>query len=267
MTKYLRESLFVARPSSITPEDFFLLLSFVSRKSKEYLIAHPEHLFSESIYQKFSALLERRSNHEPIAFITGFKEFYGFHFFVNPATLIPRPETEDMVSLAIESAPQNGKLHDVGTGSGAIAIAIKHSRSDLQVSASDISRTALKIARININNYSFDDIKLYETNLMDDISEKFDIVTANLPYIPSDRSFKNTPVAHEPDTALYNGEDGLDHYKELFNIISQYLNPSGTLLIEAEPDQHQALIELARQYKLELDQQVRLTLSFRQVSD
>ena len=154
-------------------------------------------------------------------------------------------------------SPQNGKLHDLGTGSGAVAIAIKYNRSDLRVSASDISSAALKVAKANINNYSSGDIGLYTADLMDDINEKFDLITANFPYIPSSRSFKNSPVAHEPERAQYSGNDGLDHYKKLFTLINLQLNPGGLLIIEAEPDQHQALIRLARQNGLELDQAMR----------
>ena len=88
--------------SSIPPEDFFLLLSFVSRKSKEYLIAHPEHRLSEIAYHTLVSLIRRRMNHEPIALITGHKEFYGFDFSVDRTTLVPRPETESLVELVLE---------------------------------------------------------------------------------------------------------------------------------------------------------------------
>lgn len=101
--KHSGQSLFALRPSSISPEDFFLLLSFISRKSKEYLIAHPEHLFSEAVHQKLHTLLQRRASHEPVAYLTGKKEFYGFQFSVNSSTLIPRPETELLVETVIES--------------------------------------------------------------------------------------------------------------------------------------------------------------------
>ena len=248
--------------------DMLLLLEHTLGKNRSWILARQnEYNLTPAQLEQLEISLNRRLSNEPIAYIVGHCEFYGLNLIVDKNTLIPRPETEDMVNLALKSAPQNGKLHDLGTGSGAVAIAIKYNRSDLRVSASDISSAALKVAKANINNYSSGDIGLYTADLMDDINEKFDLITANLPYIPSGRSFKNSPVAHEPERALYSGNDGLDHYKKLFTLINLQLNPGGLLIIEAEPDQHQALIRLARQNGLELDQQVRLTLSFRIASN
>ncbi len=157
--------------SSIPPLDLFLLLSFVSRKSKEYLIAHPEHLLSETAYRKLVSLIQRRVDHEPIALITGHKEFYGFDFSVNQTTLIPRPETESLVGMVLEDIGRQIELlssqHtsiqkkslaliDVGTGSGNILLSIlktleKESRgTQFSCFGFDISREAIALAKKNM---------------------------------------------------------------------------------------------------------------------
>jgi len=243
--------------------DTLILLEKTLAKDRSWILASQnEYELSKTQSAQLESLVNRRLKQEPLAYITGICEFYGLELIVDESTLIPRPETETIISQAIKFTPNFGKIHDVGTGCGAIAIAIKHERKDLIVSASDISQAALDVAQKNINKYSLGDIRLFNTNLMDDINGKFDIITANLPYIPENRDLSSTPVAFEPSTALYSGKDGLDHYRQLFPKVRSNLNLAGYLIIEAEPDQHQALITLAEENGLSLKEVIGLALSF-----
>lgn len=243
--------------------DMLILLEKTLNKDRSWILANQnEYELSEDEAEQLESLVNRRLKKEPLAYITGICEFYGLSLIVDNSTLIPRPETEIIISQVIKLAPRFGKIHDVGTGCGAIAIAIKHERKDLIVSASDISRAALNVAQRNISKYSLDDISLFRANLMDDINDEFDIVTANLPYIPEGRDLSGTPVNFEPSTALFSGKDGLDHYRRLFVEVRTKLKAGGHLIIEAEPDQHDTLILLAEQNELRFHQQIGLSLSF-----
>ncbi|MBP7018314.1 peptide chain release factor N(5)-glutamine methyltransferase, partial [Candidatus Saccharibacteria bacterium] len=243
--------------------DTLILLEKTLDKDRSWILAsQDEYELSKTQSERLESLVNRRLKQEPLAYITGICGFYGLELIVDESTLIPRPETETIISQVIKLAPNFGTIHDVGTGSGAIAIAIKHERKDLIISASDISQAALDIAQKNVSKYSLDDIRLFKTNLMNGINDKFDIITANLPYIPENRDLSSTPVAFEPSNALYSGKDGLDHYRELFPEIGSRLKSGGYLIIEAEPDQHRALITLAEQNGLSLKETIGLVLSF-----
>ncbi len=239
--------LFTLRPSSVSPEDFFLLLSFVSRKSKEYLVAHPEHLFSETINQKFDALLQRRACHEPIAYLIGQKEFYGFQFSVNSSTLIPRPETELLVEAVIESIvsqtnnpPQHTKkkvltLVDVGTGSGNILLSLLKTleKKMLPIPMScfglDISNEAINLAKKNARvihpniRARFLQSDLLQALPSQAISLSAHVyILANLPYL-SEHIYQNcTPDVkeYEPASALVSEMQGCLHIERLLREIA-----------------------------------------------
>lgn len=287
MKKHLRESLFTARPSSITPEDFFLLLSFVSRKSKEYLIAHPEHLFSESIYQKFSTLLERRANHEPIAFITGFKEFYGFHFFVNPATLIPRPETELIVESVLENiAHQQAPLihHskkkfltlvDVGTGSGNILLSIlkmleKKQMPPIPLSCFglDISSEALALAKKNARALSPNiHVRFLQSDLLQALPAQAIqqsahlYILSNLPYLSEKiyQACQPDVKNYEPKTALVSESEGCSHIERLLHEIGSLHDTYPHLLIDI-------WLEISPEQKIPLTKKIRSALQTSRVT-
>ncbi len=224
--------------------DCLLILENVSRKDQNWILTHGEKLITDEAMEKFNAMLERRAKHEPLAYILGKKEFYGFNFFVNRDVLVPRPETEALVTALIKEAPQNARVLDLGTGSGNIAVSSKLQRQDLNIMASDISKEALAVATKNASAHKTQ-IKLVESNLFDQIDEAFDIVAANLPYVPR---FKEVPAElnFEPDIALFADNDGLEMYEKFFAEVEDYLEDRGMILIEHDPRQFSWLLSFTR---------------------
>lgn len=224
--------------------DALILLEDVTGKNRAWLLAHPETALSSVQLKKLNSLVARRVKREPLAYILGRVEFYGLTLEVNRQVLIPRPETESLINYALDHAPQGATVLDVGTGSGAIAIALKHTRPDLAVMASDISAPALEVARRNAAKYRISDIYFRQSNLMDDISGRFDVIVANLPYVPTKRQLE-PELTHEPRLALNGGPDGLELYRQLLSQITPYLNARTLVVFEAEPAQHDQLIAAA----------------------
>jgi release factor glutamine methyltransferase len=163
---------------------------------------------------------------------------------VNQNVLVPRAETEAIVEFVIKNAPKDSLMHDVGTGSGAIAISVKSNRLDMKVSGSDISSDALKIARLNSKNMKID-VDFMVSDLLESVDGKFDVITANLPYIPRGRKLANE-VLVEPTIAIFGGIDGLKLYKKLFSQIPTHINPKAQLIIEHEPQQMHQIKLLSR---------------------
>jgi len=229
--------------------DSLILLEYVLRRPRANLLAHATHDYvTVAQAQKLEDLIARRLQGQPIAYIIGSVEFYGMNFIVNPAVLIPRPETESLVSYVIEFAPPGSQVLDIGTGSGAIAIAVQKQRPDLRITAADISTEALMLARQNAVKYSIDDISFIHSDLTDDIDGQFDVIVANLPYIDLDESV-DRGAEHEPALALFSNEGGLGHYKRLITASAgSVLKRHGLLVLEASPHQHSALIEFARKH-------------------
>ena len=153
----------------------------------------------------------------PVAYLTGEKEFYGISLFVNEDVLVPRPETERLVDYVCEIAEVGSKILQVVTGSGAIAIALKKTHPGFEVTASEISPAALSVAKKNIDKYALD-IKLLQSDLLENVEGNFDILVANLPYIGLERNNFIAPNVekYEPHLALFGGEDGLRLYEKMF---------------------------------------------------
>ena len=176
--------------------------------------------------------VRRRARREPVAYIVGRKEFRHIELAVDSRVLIPRPETELLVEVAVELAPQNGRVHDVGTGSGAVALALKDERPDLVVTASDRSPVAVDVARRNAERLALDVEVVAGAGLP---NGDYDLVVANLPYVRDDEWTALAPEIrdHEPREALVGGEDGLDEIRALLRAA-----PAGTLVaLEHAPDQ------------------------------
>jgi release factor glutamine methyltransferase len=201
--------------------DAEILLLCVLAKSRAWLIAHADERLSESDAGAYTGLLERRSGGEPIQYITGVAEFYGLPFSVNCDVLIPRPETEHLVEKTIELASgfNAPRILDVGTGSGAIAVALAHKLPQAVITAVDISAAALDVARGNAErNAVAGRIRFLEGDLLAPVAhERFDIVVSNPPYVPErDRDSLAVEVREfEPAQALFAGEDGLAIYRRL----------------------------------------------------
>jgi len=250
--------------SSLAPEDFYLLLAHATGQSREYLIAHPEHRITERIHKKFLALAERRRHHEPIAYLTGHKEFYGLDFSVTSATLIPRPETEIMVEHIIEESLEKTTgsdkkiiIADIGTGSGCIIVSLAaHLRkisaekfSAFEFCATDISSAALRTARKNAQRHDVDSaIAFHAGDLLVPIKGIFSsadeiIIAANLPYLSSHIYQSSAPDVrdYEPRTALESHTQGLGHIllllEQISGIRSSERETPITLWLEISPEQ------------------------------
>jgi len=210
-----------------------VLLSHVLSKTKEYLFAHSEEEVSNDDIEKFTSLVKRHLHGEPIAYLTGEKEFYGIALNVDDRVLIPRPETEYLVDLVIKTVKLKNdddiiKVLDVGTGSGNIAVAIACNLKNVQVTACDVSLDALKVAEKNINRYNLKDkVVLVHSDLLKNIGDlKYEIVVTNLPYIGTEKhSFVSRETqSYEPHKALFGGFDGLRIYEDLFEQMSRRKN-------------------------------------------
>jgi release factor glutamine methyltransferase len=184
---------------------------------------------------EFQALIERRLKGEPSAYITGNREFYGLDFYVNSDVLIPRPETELLVETAISLGKENGygTIADAGTGSGCIAICLALNLPDSRIFATDISASALEIARENAGRHGVQErITLLEGNLLEPLRESVDMITANLPYVRIDEMPDVNTLGYEPVSALDGGGDGLCSIRELCRQLPDRLNPGGAAVIE-----------------------------------
>jgi len=195
--------------------DAILLLEHVVKKNIETILTYPETLLDRFQINKLEKLLKKRLRHTPVAYLVNKKEFYGREFYVNNNVLIPRPETESFISLLEKlSFEKKQKLIDLGTGSGILAVTVKSLHPDWDVTATDISKKALKVARYNAKRIGVE-INFKKSNLFNSIDNNFDIVIANLPYVPTKLPVLNE-VKKEPQVAIFSGKDGLNLYRNLF---------------------------------------------------
>jgi len=213
--------------------------------SRTALITQSDRALSEDEALRISTLLQRRLDGEPVAYILGQREFYGLPFEVGPAVLIPRPETELLVELALERLPPKGRVLDMGTGSGAIAVALAHTRPDAQVSALDVSKDALATAARNAASNGVNVRFLESSWYAAVVSEQFDLIVSNPPYIAAgDRHLSEGDLRFEPTGALTDHADGLSALRTIVAGAAQHLPPQGWLLMEHGYDQSQAVREL-----------------------
>lgn len=228
---------------STTPVlDAEVLLGYVLQKDRSWLHAHVDDVLTNEQAESFSNLTLRRSQSEPLAYIIGKQEFYGRMFAVNKHVLVPRPETEAFLEL-LQSLLETEKVHtllDIGTGSGNLAITAKLEFPSLFVTATDISSSALKVAATNCLALKAA-VKLKKQSLLTGDKEGYDVIVANLPYVPT--TMKNISIAREPSEALFSGPDGLDHYRELFaQLAPKHIR---FVMTEALLNQHAELTKVA----------------------
>ena len=213
-----------------------------------WLIGHEADALEADQQLAFEALVQRRLNGEPIAYILGSREFYGLRLKTTPATLIPRPDTEILVETALAKIPQNSNLNvlDLGTGTGAVALAIAVQRPQTKVSAVDASHGALKVATENAQSLNLSNVRLLESNWFSALlSEKFDLIVSNPPYIAQhDEHLKQGDLRFEPISALASGVDGLDDIRKIIQAAPDYLNPNGWLMLEHGYNQADAVAVL-----------------------
>ncbi|HMR72804.1 MAG TPA: peptide chain release factor N(5)-glutamine methyltransferase [Candidatus Saccharibacteria bacterium] len=234
--------------------DAEVLLAYALDVDRTYLHAHATDTLQGSTLQKFEKLVERRLRREPVAYITGRKEFYGREFIVTPDVLIPRPETEELVELILRSQVSGlrSSVLDVGCGSGCIGITLKLEQPEMNVTLSDISPEALGVAKRNAEKLGAT-VGLIESDLLSQSlpSEiSFDIIVANLPYV--DKDWETSPeTEHEPALSLYADNHGLELIDRLIKQSSRVLDKHGWLFLEADPEQHDSITTTTSRHGLQ----------------
>jgi len=228
--------------------DADVLLAHVLDISKEALVAHPEIVLSGAEGERYDRLIDERAQGVPVAYLRGFKEFYGLRFIVDDRVLVPRPETEVLVD-AVRSHAHGRSLTvvDLGTGSGAIAIALSVTEPALRIIAVDISADALTVALANAKaNHA--PVEFRVGDLLAPIMEPVDVVAANLPYLREDELADLTgdraSLAHEPRLATVAGSDGLALLRRAIADLPRVLTPGGAAFFECDPPQVAAVSEL-----------------------
>jgi release factor glutamine methyltransferase len=226
------------------------LLLHAVQQSRAWLLAHWNDEADAQTQTAYESLIALRYAGQPIQYITGECEFYGLTFRVTPDVLIPRPETEHLVEEVLRLAHDlhSPGIADIGTGSGAIAIALAHSMPQARIVATDLSQQTRAIAKQNAaNNHVAERIAFYEGDLLAPLAGlRFEIIASNPPYIPlADREFLSVEVReHEPETALFAGEDGLEIYRRLIPEAVAVLAPGGWLVMEIGFGQEEAIEQL-----------------------
>lgn len=246
------------------------LLQHVLNVTRAYLLAHPERCLNDTEHARYDELLQRRLKGEPIAYLLGEREFFGLMFKVTPATLIPRPDTELLVELALQrcgevAPPPPGTYRpppcgdipphapwsalDMGTGSGAIALAIAHSRPETQVLGCDASASALAVARENAQRLAIANAVFVQSDWFSELGpQRFDLIVSNPPYIAADDAhLQQGDLRFEPVSALASGDDGLHDIRRIVAEAPAHLNRGGWLLLEHGFDQAQQVRELLQQ--------------------
>jgi len=218
-----------------------MLLSYASGMTRVALMTHPERLLPGDVVRAFDALCRRRAAGEPMAYIVGEREFFGLNLGTSPAVLIPRPETELLVEAALAVIPEQGpvRLLDLGTGSGAIAIALARHRPMATIVATDVSREALAQAKANALANGANDVDFIVSDWFGALrGPRFDVIVSNPPYIPAgDPHLETGDLRFEPKLALRSGADGLDAIHAISGTAMRWLLPGGWLMLEHGYDQ------------------------------
>ena len=245
--------------------DAELILANTLRKNRTYLHAHLDEEIDPRRVDIANARLDLRLDRVPMAYILGYKEFYGRKFTVSPAVLVPRPESEDMISLFLDTTAseiEQKVLIDVGTGSGCLGITAALERTNISVILSDISKDALRIAEKNADEHRAR-VKIQQQSLLNGQLEPVDYIFANLPYV--DKDWEVSPeLQYEPKIALFTEDGGLKLILELIRQAPHCLTPNGQLFIEADPTQHERIIQAAarQNFKLATIQRYIIVLRF-----
>jgi release factor glutamine methyltransferase len=227
--------------------DAELLLAFATGLPRSSIVAVPERVIGEQAAARFRDAVARRARGEPLAYITGRKEFFSIALDVTPAVLIPRPETELLVEELVTRFPRSKacSVLDLGTGSGALALAIKEQRPNADVWAVDLSSDALRVARGNAARFGLQ-VRWVQSDWFTALAERrFDAIVCNPPYVRADDAALDGPLSFEPRLALDGGSDGLQSLRVLLGQAGGHLTAEGLLLLEHGYDQQRAVLQLS----------------------
>lgn len=239
----------LARCSSTPRLDAEVILAYVLGMGRAALLARPEQRLDSEVDSMYSGLLERRKHGEPIAYLTGHKEFYDLDLLITKDVLVPRPETESVVEACLADLPENEEatFADIGTGSGAILVAVTTQRPQLRSYGTDISPEAIAVAAQNCEQYNISGrVRLFVGNLCDPLPEPVNVIAANLPYVPPGEASPEV-ATWEPNVAVFGGgDDGTALIRQFLGRAPRYLLPGGTIIMETAHSQGAIVYNLAQ---------------------
>lgn len=241
----------LAEASPSARRDAEVLMCHLLGKPRSFLFTWPEHEPAASQVAQFVHWIQLRRDGQPVAYLTGRREFFGHEFLVSPDTLIPRPDTELLVEAVLARLPtdQPQRLVDLGTGTGAIAISLALACEQWQVDAVDFQVAVLDLVQRNVSRLSAKNVRILQSNWCDNLSERYDAIVSNPPYIAADdKHLRQGDVRFEPQTALVAGADGLDDIRNITQQSRAHLNAGGLLAFEHGYDQGAAVAGIFSQH-------------------
>lgn len=229
--------------------DLIIALTYLLNTNKNLLFLNKEEALDEKIENELKIINDKINEGYPLQYAIGKWNFYGLDLLVDKRALIPRYETEILVDLIINDNSNNKKILDIGTGSGAISLALSKNLKDSKIIGVDISKNAIDLANENKIKLNINNVEFKESDIFSNIDEKFDIIVSNPPYINKEDFEKlNNKLYYEPQNALYGGEDGLYFYKKIIKNAKNFLNKNGKIYLEIGYDQKDSISNLLEEY-------------------
>lgn len=229
--------------------DLIIALTYLLNTNKNLLFLNKEEILDEKIEIEFKKINDKINEGYPLQYAIGKWNFYGLDLLVDKRALIPRYETEILVDLIINDNSNNKKILDIGTGSGAISLALSKNLKNSKILGVDISKDAIDLANENKIKLNISNVEFKESDIFSNIDEKFDIIVSNPPYINKEDFEKlDNKLYYEPQNALYGGEDGLYFYKKIIKNAKNFLNKNGKIYLEIGYDQKNSISNLLEEY-------------------
>lgn len=229
--------------------DLIIALTYLLNTNKNLLFLNKEEALDEKIENELKIINDKINEGYPLQYAIGKWNFYGLDLLVDKRALIPRYETEILVDLIINDNSNNKKILDIGTGSGAISLALSKNLKDSKIIGVDISKNAIDLANENKIKLNINNVEFKESDIFSNIDEKFDIIVSNPPYINKEDFEKlDNKLYYEPQNALYGGEDGLYFYKKIIKNAKNFLNKNGKIYLEIGYDQKHSISNLLEEY-------------------